>query len=187
MAYQDPSRSDMNSGDGGSISAPTVDSLYRAHAVAVRRHVERHFGSGPPDPEDAVQAAFMKFSAVADRSTILQPLAFLKRCAYNFVIDFHRDQKKSHEHAGQVYDLSETSDDFDAERVLLGKQRAAIIEAAIDNMDERRREILIMSRIHGLTAQEISRRLNCSPTLVKVRLAEAVALCTRALRKAENP
>ncbi len=186
MAYQERSGSEMMEGDGGGAAVPSVDSLYRAHNVAIRRHIERHFGNGPPDPEDAVQAAFMKFAGIADRSTILQPLAFLKRCAYNFVIDFHRDQKQRLQHAGEVFDLTETCDEIDAERVLVGKQRAAIIEAAIYEMDERRREVLIMNRIHGLNPEEIARRMGCSRTLVRMRLAEAVALCRNALRKADQ-
>jgi len=184
LGSSDGAKKGMTDGTAVPPRAPSVEDLYRAHSTTIRRHIERQFGSGPPDPEEAVQAAFMKFAALSDRSTVLQPLAFLRRCAHNFVIDYHRDQKKRHDHAGSVYDLAETSDDFDAERVLVAKQRAAIIQAAMRDMDERRREILVMARIDGLNAEEIAQRLGCSRTLVRMRLAEAVALCQRALRKA---
>ena len=187
MTFQERADSEMAEGNGGAGASPTMDSLYRAHSGAIRKHIERQFGGGPPDPEEAVQAAFTKFAAIADRSTILQPLAFLKRCAYNFVIDFHREQKLATRAAADVHHLAETCDFFDAERVLAAKQRAAIVESALRNMDERRREVLLMSRVHGLNAEEIAQRLGVSRTLVRVRLTEAVALCQKALRNAGEP
>jgi RNA polymerase sigma-70 factor (ECF subfamily) len=39
-----------------------VEALYRRYSVAIRHYLERHFGKGPPDPEDAVHAAFERFA-----------------------------------------------------------------------------------------------------------------------------
>ena len=77
-------------------------------------------------------------------------------------------------------------DDRNAERVLSAKQRWQILERAIRDMEPRRQQILIMNRIHGVSYAEIARRLNCSPTLVKMLAAQALVLCERALRDAEG-
>ena len=163
-----------------------VEAQYRRHWASVRRSIVQRFGNGPPDPDDAVQAAFERFARLEDRSAIIDPAAFLRRSAHNFVLDHHRAEKVRARHAGIDGAIETGTDDLDPERVLSARQRLAIIERAIRDMDEKRRDVLIMSRIHGLSSAEIARRLNCSPTLVKMRLAEAVTLCQRALRAAES-
>lgn len=165
-----------NSGD--------LETRYRHYRSSIRRYIVRRFGNGPPDPDDAVQAAFERFARLEDKAAIVDPDAFLRRCAHNFVLDHHRAEKVRARHAASEVPAEIATDDFTPERVLAGRQRLTIIERAIRDMDENRRTILIMSRIHGLNSAEIARQLRCSPTLVKMRLAEAVTLCQRALRAA---
>lgn len=167
-------------------SASELDAQYRRHWLSIRRYIVRRFGSGPPDPDDAVQAAFERFARLEDRSAINDAEAFLRRSAHNFVLDHYRAEKVRAQHARLEAAPEMGSDDLDPEHVLSARERFAIIERAIKAMDEKRRDVLIMSRIHGLSSAEIARRLQCSPTLVKMRLAEAVILCQRALRAAEG-
>jgi len=163
-----------------------LDAHYRRYGLSIRRYILRRFGAGPPDPDDAVQAAFERFARLEDKAAIADPGAFLRRSAHNFVLDHHRAEKVRAQHANLEVRLETNTDDLDPERVLSGRERFAIIEEAIRIMDEKRRDVLIMSRIHGLSSAEIARQLHCSPTLVKMRLAEAVTLCQRALRAAEG-
>jgi RNA polymerase sigma factor (sigma-70 family) len=179
--------------DQGSTSSASVDretdglaSLYRRHSDAIRRHIERQFGLGPADPEDAVQAAFERFAGILDKSEIKDPAAFLRRSARNFVLDQYRAAKTRSTYVRLEQSLGEGTDELDAEHVLSAKERLDVLRAAIGAMDERRREVLIMHRLHGLNCADIARRLGCSPTLVKMRLAEAVTLCQRALRAADG-
>lgn len=168
------------------VTAGDLEVQYRRHWLSIRRYIVQRFGNGPPDPDDAVQAAFERFARIEERSSILDPGAFLRRTAHNFVLDHHRAEKVRAQHANLEADLETGADDLNPERVLSSRERFAIINQAIAAMDEKRRDVLIMSRIHGLSSAEIARRLNCSPTLVKMRLAEAVILCQRALRAAEE-
>lgn len=163
-----------------------LDSLYRHYWAAIRGYVVRRFGDGPPDPDDAVQAAFERFARLEDRNGIHDPAAFLRRSAHNFVLDHHRAERVRSQHANLAVATEPVTDDRDPERVLSGRERFAIIRQAIFGMDDKRRDVLLMSRIEGLSSAEIARRLGCSPTLVKMRLAEAVMLCHRALQKGEG-
>jgi RNA polymerase sigma factor (sigma-70 family) len=163
-----------------------IDVLYRRHGASIRRFIERQFGKGPPDPEDAVQAAFEGLTRMKDRETLSDPVAFLRRSARNYVLDHYRARKVRVLHASEEQVVAIRSDDLDAERVLSAKERLAIVERTIRSMDQRRRDVLIMNRIHGMNLAEIARMLGCSPTLVKIRLAEAIVLCERALRAADG-
>ncbi len=163
-----------------------LDFLYRRHSLAIRRLIQRQFGSGPPDPDDAVQAAFERYARLEDKAKVEDAYAFLTRSARNFVLDHHRAAKVRRRHAQEAAHDTEGVDAFDAERVLTGRERLQVIDRAIREMDPRRREVLIMNRINGMSCADIARRLGCSPTLVKMRLAEAMVVCQRALRAADG-
>jgi len=161
-----------------------VDAVYRTHRNAVLNYVRRHFGVGPPDPEDVVQTVFERYFAQAE-GHIDNPRAFLLRSARNFVIDQRRRHSVQMDYAREVQSLSDGSDDVDAQRVLEGKQRLGLLERAIADLDPRTREMLLMSRIQGLSSAEIARRKHCSPTLVKKLIAKALVACHRALDEPE--
>jgi RNA polymerase sigma-70 factor (ECF subfamily) len=181
------SESSGSPAEPGSRSSFDLDELYRHHRDSIRRYVHRAFGAGPPDPEDVVQIAFEKYAISAQERQIDNPEAFLKASARNYVIDQRRKMAVRMAH---VRDASEIGlnerDEFDAARVLEARERWATIEKAIELLDERKREMLIMNRIHGLNCAEIARRKGCSATLVKVEISKALLACERALRKADG-
>jgi RNA polymerase sigma factor (sigma-70 family) len=162
--------------------------LYRLYCAELVRFVTRTFGPGPPDPEDAAQAAFEHYAALDDSSIVYSPRAFLYRSARNFVLDQKRRMKVRARFAkgGEVSDFAELTDDLDAERVLDAKERLAILNEAIQQMEPRLREVFILNRIHELSHAEISRRKRISETQSKRLVALAMIICERALKKAER-
>lgn len=169
-----------------SRGSPELDLLYRGYKDRLRRYIAATFGSGPPDPEDVVQIVFEKFAAREDRHAIESPEGFLATSARNYVLDQRRRQKVRADYARGEQIFHAKSDDRHAERVLSAKQRWQILEQTIREMDPRRQQVLIMNRIQGVSYAEIARRLNCSPTLVKMLAAQALVLCESALRNAEG-
>lgn len=163
-----------------------LDQLYRRYSAMVRRYIERNFGNGPPDPDDVVQTTFERYARAERQEAVQHPGAFLKRMAANVVLDHRRAEKTRSDYAATERETGASARIVDGERLLETRERLAIIEQAILAMDERRRTILLLSRVHGLSAVEISRRLGCSQTLVKIRLAEAVTLCQQAIGKKER-
>lgn len=73
------SQSALNDGKPGG----EVERLYRSYSESMRRYIAKAFGAGPPDPEDAVQAAFEKYAALENRADVLNPRAFLMASARN--------------------------------------------------------------------------------------------------------
>lgn len=165
-------------------ASPALADLYRRHWAELCRYVGHRFGAGPPEPEDVTQAAFAQFAALANPGEIENPRAFLFRTAHNIAIHQLRRQSTSKRFARDT--LVATSDEMDGHRVLEGKERFQIIEATIRAMDEKRRHMLILNRIHGLSYAEIARRTGVSQTHVKRLIAEAVVKCHAALRRAEG-
>lgn len=175
--------SKLQTGGSDTQAGGELEKLYRDHRDTILRYILRTFGTGPPDPSDVVQAAFEKFVGIKNRSEIANPRAFLIASARNFVFDQRRRLKVRVDYAEDVRATGGDTDDFDPERVLVAKEQWHLLERAIQGMDERRREVLIMNRIHGLSSAEIARRMGCSATLVKMLLAQALVLCQRALKE----
>lgn len=164
-----------------------LSALYKSYFSTLCIFVRRRFGSGPPDPEDAVQAAFTQFAALKDTSGIENPKGFLYRSACNFVLDYRRRDTVA---AKAVRDISTISlglapADDDALRVIEGRESLAAVSAAIEALDSRRRDVLVMHSIDGLTCAEIARRLKISPTRVTQLYADAIAACARAIRASD--
>jgi RNA polymerase sigma-70 factor (ECF subfamily) len=163
-----------------------IAALYRRYRDSLRRYVTNQFGSGPPDPEDVVQVVFEKYAATLNSSTVLNPKAFLFRSARNYVIDQRRRQAVRADYEKVSQEIADKADDLNGERVLGAKQRLLAVEQAISQLDPRSREMLIMSRIQGLSSAEIARREGCSPTLVKSIIARALVTCLQALGEGEQ-
>ena len=179
-AASDKARADAAAGDMGE--------LYRAHFSSLCAFVRRKFGPGPPDPEDAAQAAFERLAALPDRTRIANAKAFLYRCAHNYVIDYRRRQKVSARAVADIVALNPTgaSADGDPSRVLEAREDLTAVLAAIHALDARRREVLILNSLEGLSCAEIARRLGLSPTRVVQLYAQALAACARALPAEEG-
>lgn len=166
---------------GAGATGADLDELYRRHWNEIRSFVARSFGAGPPDPEDAAQAAFAQFAAIADRSAIENPRAFLFRSARNHVLDFRRRQQTQRRYADELGEnLASAPAPGDQHRVLEGKERLAAVMAAVRDLEPRRRRVLIWHTIHELSFNDIAVRLGVSKVRVRQLFAEALMMCEQA-------
>lgn len=172
--------------DAPAEASLNLEQIYRQYGTYLRDYVARTFGPGPPEPEEVAHAAFERLIATNKVETVENPRAFLVRSARNLVIDNYRRQKVRRAHHSLVISTEEETGDFDAERVLIGKERLEVLRQAIDGLDDRRREVLIMHRIHGMKCAEIAKKLDRSPSLVKLLIAEALVHCRDSLKKADG-
>lgn len=170
------------------IDRGLLDGVYRRHWTEICRYVRKSFGAGPPEPEEVAQGAFARFAALERPDDIANPRAFLYQCARNIVLDHRRRDAVRHRMDGDaaLFDCEDGAAIPDAERVLSGKQRLAVVDATVRAMEPRRRKVLIMHAIHELNYSEIARRMGVSPTRVTQLFASAVLECERAVRAAEG-
>lgn len=165
---------------------PELYRLYRAELVAF---VRSRFGSGPPEPEDVAQQSFANFAAQGSRGTIVNPRAFLFRTAQNIAINDYKHQRVGRrflEAAPQPQEICEARDDFNPEVVLIGKEQYSLLEQVIRGMPRRRREVLLLNRLEGLSYAEIARRLGISESVVRKHAAMAVRECAAVLLDAQG-
>lgn len=139
-------------------STETLDALYRSYWPSLCAHLRHAFGAGPPDPEDAAQAAFARFAALPDSGQVLSPRAFIWRSAVNYTIDQKRRDRHRFEHARR-YGGMETVAEFDyasPEEALIEIERKNLLLEAVEQMAEKPRTVLTLHCFKGYTYQQIS-------------------------------
>jgi RNA polymerase sigma-70 factor (ECF subfamily) len=169
-------------------ASAAFEALYREHFPALCARIRRRFGAGPPEPEDAVQAAFERFAMAPDRSQIRNPAAFIYRSAFNYVLDYRRREAVSQRASAEIiaFETGRSPADHDVSRVIEAREELAAVAAAIEKLEPRRREVLLLRSVEELSCAEIARRMRLSPTRVIQLYAEAVAACAKALREREG-
>ncbi|MCG8507580.1 MAG: sigma-70 family RNA polymerase sigma factor [Sphingomonadales bacterium] len=159
--------------------------VYRRFWSDLCRYVHGTFGSGPPDPEDVAQTAFTKFAALDAPHAVRNPKAFLITTARNIVLDHHKVAKSRNGHLKQIAEDGKTIhadlDDLTPERVLLGKEELGVLRQVLERLPKKRRELLLLQRVHGLSYVDLSKRTGLSQTTVKYHVAMAFAECLSAM------
>jgi RNA polymerase sigma factor (sigma-70 family) len=131
------------------------------------------------DAEDILQEAFVRLAAQPKDKQIFDPERFLWRAALNLSVSFGRRQRVrevAHED-GAVRDLLHPPLPSQDE-VLAMRERLRLVEAAIETLPERTREIFIAIRIDGLTYTQAAAALGISSSAVEKAMARAVAKLT---------
>ena len=154
----------------------TLERLYARQASNLRDYLRKLVGSGPPDPDDVVQAAFERIATKKNFSDIKNPSAFLWRTAQNIVTSEFRSATVREKHRENIQDVfyATKSDDCDPERVLIARVEVSSIFEVLKTMKPKRRDALLMSRVDGLSVSEIARRLGLARSTVSKRLALAM-------------
>ncbi|MBY9067458.1 sigma-70 family RNA polymerase sigma factor [Hyphomonas sp. WL0036] len=122
--------------------AASLAQLMREHAGGIRDALVRRFGAPPPDPDDAIQSAILKFLELDSRETVGNVAAFLFALARNLMIDEIRRLQVRARHKHSVLQAAEglglDIDRATPETYMLERERARLLETAIQSLPPRR-------------------------------------------------
>jgi RNA polymerase sigma factor (sigma-70 family) len=147
---------------------------------SLRRSLARRLGSDA-QAGDALHDVYLRLDR-GGAIAVARPRAYLMRMALNAATDRIRAERR----ALKVFDThvahGDIADDAaDQLRVLAAKQEIAELEAAINALTPRRRDILLASRAHGRTLAQIAAELGISQRMVEIELKHAVIHCAEKL------
>lgn len=170
-------QSSVGGSAGIAVSAPSIDSLYSDHFLALVAYLRASFGAGPPEPEDVAQRAFGQLAAKGDLSGIHNLKAFLWRTAWNIALSDKRAAQVRSKRKTEIEILFSAADGYTLtpERVLEGKEQVSLAVEVLRHMPEQRRRAFILTRIEGLSHAETSKRLGISRPAVSKHVARATA------------
>lgn len=162
-------------GRGGEVAT-----LYRTEAPRLRRWLARRF---PQDrAADLVQVAFARFMGLAParRAALAEPRAYLARIAGNLARDEAKIAVRRAQHLHVDIDECALSGP-DATALLEARDMLRCIDAAMESLPDRTREIFMAHRFEELTYPEIAQRMGISVKTVEKHISSALRDLHRAL------
>lgn len=174
----------------GGVSALAVEpqsSLsysYAEYQLELCRYAVSKFGFSFAEAEDVVQCAFARSADALESGKLDNARAFLYKAVYNASVDVMRRNRVRESYAQSVQLTPDQEvDHIDPERVAASHQFLGMINRALWAMPGKRRRLLVMNRVDGLSYAEIARREGLSETVVRKHVAKALAGCQKALQE----
>lgn len=148
-----------------------LDRLYRLHGAWLRRAISRRFGRWAAD--DLAQETFMRVRTYARETAILHPKALLLTIARNA----WRDQQRAASHRPCSLQSGDQAGP-EGPMIRLTEQEAALaLKDTILHLPPKLRDVFLLSRLGGLTYEEIAMRCGISRKAVEWRMSKALAIC----------
>src|SRR6201991_2128473 len=163
-------------------SISRLRSLLLAEYVDFDRRLTRRLGS-PDLASEALNETYLRLAGLREIGTVRSPKAYLFRIALNIATDRRRAEKRRLT-SDEVDALLEIPDDRpDAARVIEDRSEVNLLRHAIAELPERRRRVLMLSRIDGLPNREIAALLGVTVRTVETDLKQAVEHCADRLKR----
>jgi RNA polymerase sigma-70 factor (ECF subfamily) len=167
---------------------PVVEQLSRAYLELngeIANYLVRKLNLSPQAAEDSVQSAFESALRMGpDKlSEIKNARAFMYRSAYNAGVDYCRRAQVGQRHVDDAsVDTQKYVESVDPFRHVSVKQELDVLVTALKNMPKKRRKLIMMNRVQGLSYAEISRQLSLSETVVRKHVNRALSDLLNVLR-----
>lgn len=145
--------------------------LFEEEAPRLMRFLRRF---GPRvSAEDVRQEAFAKL--VAAKEDIASPRAYLTATARNLALNDLRRQKNAATDAHADIETIAPAYTADPETQLIAAEEAAAASAALEALEPRLRDALLLHLVEGMTQPEVAERLGCSRRTVQRHITQALA------------
>ena len=158
----------------------TADDRLQRFEELIDRHrapLLRYFSRKLPDTnredlEDLVQDVFVRMARMEDIMRLENPQAFVFKVAGNILKD---RQRREIVRASATRSLSDTQAELRSpERVLLAQQQLEEVRALIDSLPQKVRDAFLLSRLEGLSYNDIAEVLNVSVSSVEKYIMRAL-------------
>jgi RNA polymerase sigma-70 factor (ECF subfamily) len=157
------------------VPALDFDSVYESHVDFAWR-AARRMGLGAADAEDVVQEAFV---VVHRRLAEFEGRADIKTWVFKILLHLVRHHFRTHQRRpgdGAVDDpgaVHELVADQDPASALERSEAVAVLDRLMGQLDEDKREVLVLSEIEQMTLAQIAEVTGANPNTVASRLRAA--------------
>ena len=155
-------------------------SLYRATLAPLRRYLSRLLGN-TTEAQDVAHDAYLRVYPDGDKTTAEQPEAVLYTTARRLAINrLKRRSISPFAHDGISLDNAASAAPGVTQQVM-ARQELRLLEAAIAELPEGCRTVLLLRKVELLSHREISERLGIAVSTVEKQHARALRLLRAAL------
>lgn len=164
---------------------PDLVAAYLEHRDALARFFRARLGA-QADVEDLLQDLYLKVSGAGSDPDVRDPRAWLYRAASNLMLDRLRSTRRAAMRDGAWRRVShvegpveDVHDAPDAERVVAGRERLAVVVAALEALPPRTQQVFRLHKFEGLSYAEVATRLAISRSSVEKHMMDALRHLTR--------
>lgn len=126
--------------------------------------------------DDYTQDVLLRMLKLQDRSRIDNPEAYVFRVAAAVIADrARRDGVRASKLHDCTDDVILADEEPSAERVLNSRQQLERLKEVLDEMPARRREILMLSRMDGLSYSQLAARYGVTVSAIEKQMMKAIA------------
>lgn len=164
-----------------------ISNLYADYFDELKAYIVKKFGTGPPEPEEAAQATFVRMAALEEPEKIDNPRGYLFATAKNIIADHHRRTGRRDAYRAEMEARAADGEMsvISPERVLIGKERFEVFKSAVASMPLQRRRIFLLCRVEGRSCEEVAQRFGMSVGAVHKHISRAVKDCAVAFERHE--
>ena len=156
--------------------------LLLADYSGLDRRLTRRLGSAD-FASDVLQETYLRLEGMKDIGPVRSPKAYLFEIALNIANDRKRAESRRLT-VDEVDRLLEIPDDRpDAARVLEDRSEIERLRSAIAELPERRRQVLLLSRVEGMPNREIAKLFGVTVRTIEIDLKQAVEHCAERLQR----
>jgi len=130
------------------------------------------------DAEDLLHEAWLRLFAYRTEHEVREPTGFLIRAAANLAVDRHRQRKRIANEPAEDFQARLEDDSPLQDEVLAARQRLRRVQAGLERLPPRTRQIFVMHKVDGMKLREIALALGVTQSAVEKHLAKAVLFLT---------
>jgi RNA polymerase sigma factor (sigma-70 family) len=131
---------------------------------------------------DLRQEAYVRVYEAAQRDRPLLVKPFLFQIARNLIIDRLRRQSVVSLESIADFEWLNVSDDApSSETYVAARQELRLLQAALDGLPPRCRQVVLMRKVEGLSQKEVARQMGITVETVENQVAKGVRLLAQAL------
>jgi RNA polymerase sigma-70 factor (ECF subfamily) len=164
--------------DGAGVSAADVMAWFVREVLpleVILTQFLRQNRRNKSDVEDLRQEVYLRVCEAANKGLPENTKPFVFATARNLVIDRVRnEQVVPIEVVSDLDEMKIASDTLGPERAVIARDELRRLQAAIEALPPRCREVVILGRVEGLTGQEIATRLGITHQTVSEHLANGI-------------
>lgn len=139
----------------------------------VRHWLSRRAAVPAAELDDLAQEVFLRLLRYSEKTTVENPLGYLLRIAGNVASEWRERARVSKPHDQEWLDDLLIEPDQEPENSVCQARTDASVQAAVDKLPFRQRQVLLLRVNEGLTYKQIAERLELSPRVVLRDLSRA--------------
>jgi RNA polymerase sigma-70 factor (ECF subfamily) len=152
-----------------------VELIHQQYGLWLKGRLVRRYGS--EDAEDLIQETWLRLLPYQASTDIRHPKALLLRIAANLAADRFGRRAKRGRLAAEIGKL----DGWGVE--LPAQTDALLARQLVLSLPQPLRDVFVLSRVGGLSNNQIAEQLGISPKTVEWRMTKALAHCAAQLRR----